>query len=101
MYFLEAAVVHQFKQYLANKYNHTEHDIHKREVNKKSEDQQKLWKQFLQDVYPGMKRPPNEMVELMTSPNPDKTMNIIANINPPEDPCKITNEKGKRDNVNE
>ena len=82
MYFLEAAVVFQFNQYLANKYNRSVHDIHKREVNTNSEDQQKLWKDFLQDIYPGMKRPPNEMIEVMTSPNPDTTMNIMANINP-------------------
>ena len=35
---------------------------------------------FLHDFYPGMKEMPNEFVQLMASPHPEKTINIKANI---------------------
>ena len=35
---------------------------------------------FLYDFYPGMKDMPNEFVQLMVSPDPEKTINIQANL---------------------
>ena len=34
---------------------------------------------FIHDFYPGMKDMPNRFVELMASPDPEKTLNIKAN----------------------
>ena len=39
-------------------------------------------------MYPGMEKPPNELIKLMTSDDVDKTMNSVAILNPPEDPCE-------------
>ena len=49
---------------------------------------QELFEQFMLKEYPGMKRPPNQMVELMTSPAPSQTISAQATLNPPEDPCE-------------
>ena len=35
---------------------------------------------FLYDFYPGMKDMPNKFVQLMASPHPEKTINILANL---------------------
>ena len=35
-----------------------------------------------------MEKPPNELIKLMTSDDVDKTMNSVAILNPPEDPCE-------------
>ena len=35
---------------------------------------------FIHDFYPGMKDMPNRFVELMASPDPEKTLNIKANL---------------------
>ena len=35
---------------------------------------------FLYDFYPGMKDMPNKFVQLMASPQPEKTLNIQANL---------------------
>ena len=49
---------------------------------------QRLGQEFLKEVYPGMEKPPNELIKLMTSDDVDKTMNSVAILNPPEDPCE-------------
>ena len=51
---------------------------------------QQLGQEFLNDVYPGMKKPPNELIKLMASQDVDKTMNSLAILNPPEDPCEVS-----------
>ena len=43
--------------------------------------------EFLRDVYPGSKSLPNELIDLMTSPDPQRAMNIKANLNTEEDKC--------------
>ena len=48
--------------------------------------------EFLRDVYPGSKSMPNELIDLMTSPDPQKAMSIQANLNTEEDKCKEESE---------
>ena len=43
--------------------------------------------EFLRDVYPGMTAMPNKLVELMTSPDPDTTLTVKANLNPEDEIC--------------
>ena len=43
--------------------------------------------EFIRDVYPGSKSLPNELIDLMTSPDPQKAMSIKANLNTEDDKC--------------
>ena len=93
---LDSAVFHQFTEYLEEKQSKQEAN-RKRRVNKRENkedstvDVQTQMEEFLHETYPGMKRLPNELIELMTSSNPDKTMNIKANLNPQDENCKDVN----------
>ncbi len=45
-------------------------------------------KNFLKDKYPGSKQPPNQMVQLMSSPSADKSLAASAIVNPEDNqPC--------------
>ena len=46
----------------------------------------KLGGEFLNDVYPGMLKTPNELIKLMTAEDADKAVANMA-LNPPADPC--------------
>ena len=43
--------------------------------------------EFLRDVYPGMTAMPNKLVEMLTSPDPDTTLTVKANLNPEDEIC--------------
>ena len=61
---LDAAVMQQFKEYLSKKLLILEM-LTKNETIEEHEN-------FINEYYPGAKGSPNEIVELMTSPNPSK-----------------------------
>ena len=69
---------HQFSQYLEEK--EKKHGVQKRDTSDEASKIQKQMEEFLRDVYPGMKQMPNDMIELMTSPNPDQTLSAQANL---------------------
>ena len=46
----------------------------------------KLGGEFLNDVYPGMLKAPNELIKLMTAEDADKAVASMA-LNPSNDPC--------------
>ena len=82
--FLDSAVFHQFREYLKERESNIDHNVQKRET---TDDIQKQMEEFLRDVYPGLKTMPNELIDLMTSPDPQKAMSIKANLNTEEDKC--------------
>ena len=100
---IDSAVFHQFTEYLEEKQSKQEtkptRSINKRDTKEDSTDDiQKQMEEFLHDTYPGMKRMPNELIELMTSPDPEKTMNIKANLNPEDEKCKPSDGEVQRKN---
>ena len=103
---IDSAVFHQFTEYLEEKQSKQEtkptRSINKRDTKEDSTvDVQKQMEEFLSDTYPGMKRMPNELIELMTSPDPEKTMNIKANLNPEDEKCKPSEDHIQETNGNE
>ena len=74
----DSALFHQFSKYLEE--DEKKHDVQKRDISDKASKIQKQMEEFLRDVYPGMKQMPNDMIELMTSPNPDQTLSAQANL---------------------
>ena len=103
---IDSAVFHQFTEYLEEKQSKQEtkptRSINKRDTKEGStDDLQKQMEEFLRDTYPGMKRMPNELIELMTSPDPEKTMNIKANLNPEDKKCKPSEDQIQETNGNE
>ena len=74
---LDAAVMQQFKEYLSKKGLILE-TLEQSKVEEEHES-------FIDEYYPGSKGSPNEMVELMTSPNPAKSMQSQALVNQEED----------------
>ena len=60
-----------------------------------------LFKKFMEEKYPGMKSSPNQMVAMMTSPDPGQALSVQTNVNPPDpsdDPCaEETNSRKKRE----
>ena len=68
IYFLDSAAYYQFAKYFEEK--GVIPDI-------KDTNQTEA---FIHDFYPGMKDMPNRFVELMASPDPEKTLNIKANL---------------------
>ena len=77
----DAAVYYQLSRWLSEK------NININDIISNKNEIQRLGQEFLKEVYPGMEKPPNEMIRLMTSDDVDKTMNSVAILNPPEDPC--------------
>ena len=59
------------------------------------------FKKFMEEKYPGMKSSPNQMVAMMTSPDPGQALSVQTNVNPPDpsdDPCaEDTNSRKKRE----
>ena len=59
------------------------------------------FKKFMEEKYPGMKSSPNQMVAMMTSPDPGQALSVQTNVNPPDpsdDPCaEETNSRKKRE----
>ena len=88
----DAAVYLQFQRYMETKKADSDHSVQKRETSAASTDMQELFLEFMEDQYPGMKSPPNQMVALMTSPDPSQTLSAQAHLNPPEDPCEDVDE---------
>ena len=80
--FTDAAVYHQLSRWLAEK------NININDVITDQNEIQRLGQEFLEDLYPGMEKPPNELIKILTSDDVDKTMNSVAILNPPEDPCE-------------
>ena len=78
---------HQFSKYVKDKVNGK--NIQKRDTEDKSESEkiQLQMQEFLRDVYPGMKALPNQLVELLTSPDPYTTLTVKANLNPEDERC--------------
>ena len=87
--FPDSAVFHQFMEYLKERESKNQHNLQKRET---KENIQKQMEEFIRDVYPGSKSLPNELIDLMTSPDPQKAMNIQANLNTEEDKCSEESE---------
>ena len=84
---VDAALVQQFKTYLKAK-NKNFDDLDNTE---KEEESQK----FLNEKYPGSKQPPNQMIDLMTSPSAEKSLQAQSIVNP-EDIKTCSNSKKKR-----
>ena len=78
---------HQFSKYVQDKVNGK--NVQKRDTEDKSESEkiQLQMQEFLRDVYPGMKALPNQLVELLTSPDPYTTLTVKANLNPEDESC--------------
>ena len=74
---VDAAVMQQFKKYLSKKFLILE-KLTKNETKEEHES-------FINEYYPGAKGSPNEMVELMTSPNPAKSNQNQALVNQKKD----------------
>ena len=72
----DAAIYYQFSRYLEGK------GIHLEDILSNSDELKLQGGEFLNDVYPGMERSPNELIRLMTSEDADKSMNSIAVLNP-------------------
>ena len=78
---VDAALMQQFKKYLAKKgFMKTSSEVRVRRDTKRYGQQERLtmnetieeFENFMNEYYPGAKAPPNEIVELMTSPSPSK-----------------------------
>ena len=69
IWFSDSATLYQFAKYFEEK-----------GVNSDVKNSTNQTTAFLHDFYPGMKEMPNKLVQLMASPNPEKTINIKANI---------------------
>ena len=83
---LDAAVVQQFKKYLT-KQNKVFEQLTKNELKEESQN-------FLQQYYPGAKSPPNKMIELMSSPEPSKSLDNSVLVNPEEEKtCSVSRRK--------
>ena len=52
---------------------------------------EKLGVEFLNDIYPGMLKAPNELIKLMTAEDADKAVASMA-LNPSNDPCDDSHE---------
>ena len=78
---------HQFFKYIHDQVNGKA--VHKRDAADESESEkiQRQMQEFLRDVYPGMTAMPNKLVELLTSPDPDTTLRVKANLNPEDERC--------------
>ena len=74
---IDSALVQQFKDYLKEKDTNYD-DLNTSELENES-------KNFLNDVYPNVKAPPNKIIEMMTSPNPTKSMENLAITIPEEE----------------
>ena len=74
---IDSALVQQFKDYLKEKDKNYD-DLNTSELENES-------KNFLNDVYPNIKAPPNKIIEMMTSPNPTKSMENLAITIPEEE----------------
>ena len=72
-------------QYLAGR------DIDINDVIGDTDKMQKLGVEFLNDIYPGMLKAPNELIKLMTAEDADKAVASMA-LNPPNDPCDESHE---------
>ena len=87
----------QFKRFLKENAETETHKVTKRETEEDFEkEMQELFLRFLNEKYPGMKSSPNQMVAMMTSPDPEQTLNSHTNLNPPDpsdDPCAENDEK--------
>ena len=88
----------QFKRFLKENAEKETHQVNKREAKEEDfeKEMQELFVQFLKEKYPGMRSSPHQMVAMMTSPDPEQTLNLHTNINPPDpsdDPC-AENEEG-------
>ena len=59
------------------------------------------YKKFMEEKYPGMKSSPNQMVAMMTSPDPGQALSVQTNVNPLDrsnDPCaEDSNSRKKRE----
>ena len=79
---------HQFSQYLQEKDKYG-NNVQKRDTTaeSKSEQIQSHMLDFLKDVYPGLTGMPNKLVRLLTSPDPDTTLNLRTNLNPEDENC--------------
>ena len=89
---VDAAVVQQFKTFLKEK---------DKDFNQLSAKEMKTESQnFIKAKYPGAKQPPNQMVELMTSPSAAKSLKNTALVNPEEKKnCTGTTNKRKKRSV--
>ena len=88
----------QFKRFLKENAEKETHKVNKREAKEEDfeKEMQELFVQFLKEKYPVMRSSPHQMVAMMTSPDPEQTLNLHTNINPPDpsdDPC-AENEEG-------
>ena len=60
----------------------------------KETDMNNQFKKFMEEKYPGMKSSPNQMVAMMTSPDPGQALSVQTNVYPPDpsdDPCAEEN----------
>ena len=79
---IDSAIVQQFKKYLKTK-NKVLEELQENEMKEESV-------KFLEQYYPGAESPPHKMVELMASPDTDKSLKSLALVNPEEDKtCNI------------
>ena len=86
---VDAALVQQFKAYLAAK------DLIYEELDEASQEDES--QKFLSEKYPGSKQPPNQMIELMTSPSAQKALQAQSIVNPEETKtCQITAKKRRK-----
>ena len=76
---------YQMTQYLAGR------DIDINDVIDNDDKMEKLGVEFLNDVYPGMLKAPNELIKLMTAEDADKAVASMA-LNPSNYPCDESHE---------
>ena len=86
--FPDSAVFHQFKRYLDGK------GVEFEDLTSSQQDMQHWGLRFLEDTYPGIEAPPNELIRLLASEDVDKTLRTRAILYPEEgyDSC----DQGKR-----
>ena len=72
-------------QYLAGR------DIDINDVIGNADMMEKFGVEFLNDIYPGMLKAPNELIKLMTAEDADMAVASMA-LNPSNDPCDESNE---------
>ena len=70
----------QFKRFLKENAEKETHKANKREAKEEDfeKEMQELFVQFLKEKYPGMRSSPHQMVAMMTSPDPEQTLNLHA-----------------------
>ena len=70
---IDAALMHQFKKFLAEK---------NKKLDKLSADELKEEsKDFLNKMYPGSKQPPNQLIQLLSSPSAEKSLKTDTLVN--------------------